>query len=182
MGPTKEASVADLHYRIGDATDPQPLRGEPMVIVHCCNDQGAWGSGFSGALSRKWPRAERAYRGQGGYWSSGAIKALGEAQVISLSSGLWVCNLVGQHGYLGWKNSLADQPYVRYWAIRRGLRTLARWLRDTSPEQSGVYGDASVHCPRLGCGLAGGRWEEVCPILQEELVDKGVDVCVYDLP
>lgn len=165
--------MADLHYRIGDATDPQPLRGEPMVIVHCCNDQGAWGAGFSGALSRRYPGiVEEEYRAWG-------ARDLGAIQVVKVSSGLWVCNLIGQNGYqeYNWKAGAGPRwhhPFVRYWAIRKGLRRLRDWAMTWVPP--------SVHCPRLGCGLAGGRWEEIEPILQEELVDRGIDVVVYDLP
>jgi hypothetical protein len=35
--------------------------------------------------------------------------------------------------------------------------------------------------PRIGCGLAGGRWELIDPIIDDELVTRGVDVTVYDL-
>ena len=61
---------------------------------------------------------------------------------------------------------------VRYDSIRTGLAKVAR-----------SYGraGASVHMPRIGCGLAGGRWEEVEPIVREELVAHGVEVTVYDL-
>jgi hypothetical protein len=41
---------------------------------------------------------------------------------------------------------------------------------------------ATVHMPRIGCGLAGGRWEEVGAIVEEELASRGVAVTVYDLP
>jgi hypothetical protein len=36
--------------------------------------------------------------------------------------------------------------------------------------------------PRIGCGLAGGRWEEVEPLVIAQLTDYGVPVRVYDLP
>jgi hypothetical protein len=35
--------------------------------------------------------------------------------------------------------------------------------------------------PRIGCGLAGGKWEEVGRIVEEELLNNGVAVTVYDL-
>jgi hypothetical protein len=34
--------------------------------------------------------------------------------------------------------------------------------------------------PRIGCGLAGGRWERVEPLVTAELTDRGVHVTVYD--
>jgi hypothetical protein len=41
---------------------------------------------------------------------------------------------------------------------------------------------ASVHMPRIGCGLAGGDWEVVGKIVEEELANTGVPVTVYDFP
>jgi hypothetical protein len=35
--------------------------------------------------------------------------------------------------------------------------------------------------PRIGCGLAGGRWEMIEPLVTEELERHGVEVTVYDL-
>jgi hypothetical protein len=37
---------------------------------------------------------------------------------------------------------------------------------------------ATIHMPRIGCGLAGGRWDEVELIINEVCT---VDVYVYDL-
>lgn len=34
--------------------------------------------------------------------------------------------------------------------------------------------------PRIGCGLAGGRWEEIGPIVEETLCEESVSVTVYD--
>lgn len=173
--------MSALRYRTGDATDPKPLANEPMVIMHVCNDQGAWGAGFSGALSRKWPEVERIYRSRPSY-ILGQISDLVE---VSLGT-IWVCNLVAQHGFqeYNWKAGAGPRwrhPYVRYWAIRKGLRALSVQILGALPWGPEPNQWASVHCPRLGCGLAGGLWEEIEPILQEELVDRGIKVVVYDL-
>jgi O-acetyl-ADP-ribose deacetylase (regulator of RNase III) len=40
--------------------------------------------------------------------------------------------------------------------------------------------EASVHMPRIGCGLAGGKWEEIEPIITDELTSQGIEVSVYD--
>ena len=39
---------------------------------------------------------------------------------------------------------------------------------------------ASVHMPRIGCGLAGGDWQLVGKMVEEELVSVDVPVTVYD--
>lgn len=39
---------------------------------------------------------------------------------------------------------------------------------------------ASVHMPRIGCGLAGGKWSRVEPLVMERLVKPGIAATVYD--
>ena len=36
--------------------------------------------------------------------------------------------------------------------------------------------------PRIGCGLAGGSWGQIEPLLEEHLAGAGFDVRVYHLP
>jgi hypothetical protein len=62
---------------------------------------------------------------------------------------------------------------VRYEAIRAGPKKVALEAHRLN---------ASVHMPRIGCGLAGGDWEVVRQVVEEELVRAGVPVTVYDPP
>ena len=155
-----------LNYRIGDATCPY---GEGnKVLVHVCNDVGAWGKGFVLAISKRWKEPEKQYR----QWSKGDIDMpfqLGNVGYIQVEADLWVANLIGQHGIRG----VAGIPPVRYGAIRDGLENVA----DFAPEKS-----ASIHMPRIGAGLAGGKWETIEEIIKEALVAQGQKVTVYDLP
>ncbi|EPJ40147.1 hypothetical protein STAFG_2811 [Streptomyces afghaniensis 772] len=34
--------------------------------------------------------------------------------------------------------------------------------------------------PRIGCGLAGGKWSRVEPLIEERLIRRGISVTVYD--
>jgi len=34
--------------------------------------------------------------------------------------------------------------------------------------------------PRIGCGLAGGKWTAIEPLIEQTLLVKGLDVYVYD--
>ena len=148
----------------GDATSPQA--SGPKVIVHCCNDMGGWGKGFVLALSRRWPEPERDYR----RWHrerAGNDFALGAARLIPVRPDTWVANVIGQHGT---RRGSAGPP-VRYEAIARGLVTVG---------DEAVRLGASVHMPRIGCGLAGGRWERVEPLVVAALSDRDVPVTVYD--
>jgi O-acetyl-ADP-ribose deacetylase (regulator of RNase III) len=155
-----------IHYVTGDAT--RPPAEEPAIIVHVCNDVGAWGAGIVLALSRRWAGPEERYRS----WHQGAESIpfeLGQVQFVQVEERTWVANLIGQHGI---RRRGATAP-VRYEAIREGLRRVA---------ERALAEGASVHMPRIGCGLAGGKWEEVERLIEDELGGKGVEVTVYDLP
>jgi hypothetical protein len=77
--------------------------------------------------------------------------------------------MIGQHGY----RPSPDGPPVRYEAIGTALSTLGDSALDLG---------ATVHMPRIGCGLAGGRWELIEPLILEHLVRRTIAVTVYDLP
>lgn len=156
--------MSSINYITGDATRPET---RPAIIVHVCNDVGAWGRGFVLAISRRWTEPERLYRS----WARGGEAQpfeLGKVQFVTVECGLVVANLVGQHGLC----RRGAEPPVRIGAIARGLRTVAVHARELG---------ASVHMPRIGCGLAGGTWREIGPVVARELVERGVDVTVYDL-
>ena len=153
-----------IQYVEGDAT--APIGAGPKIIVHVCNDQGGWGKGFVVAISKRWKAPEREYRAWHRRGSEPPFE-LGQVQVVPVADGLSVANLIGQEGM----RAKQGVPPIRYGAIAEGLaRVRAHALRE----------GASVHMPRIGCGLAGGKWEEILPILERELLAQGVDVTVYD--
>jgi O-acetyl-ADP-ribose deacetylase (regulator of RNase III) len=43
---------SEIFYMTGDAT--APVGEGQKLIVHVCNDIGAWGAGFVLALSKRW--------------------------------------------------------------------------------------------------------------------------------
>ncbi|MCM1949965.1 macro domain-containing protein [Streptomyces hydrogenans] len=157
--------MTEIAYVRGDATAP---RGKGVrIVAHVCNDLGGWGKGFVLAVSRRWPEPEAAFR----RWHRERAAndfGLGAAQFVQVAPHLWVANLVGQRGI---RTGRSTGVPVRYEAIDRALGRLA---------DKAVELGASVHMPRIGCGLAGGRWERVEPLVRERLVERGIPVTVYD--
>ncbi|MET9424498.1 macro domain-containing protein [Streptomyces sp. NPDC006540] len=156
--------MSGIRYVRGDATAPQ-AKGVKL-IVHVCNDLGGWGKGFVLALSRRWPEPEAAFR----RWHrerAGNDFALGAAQFVQVDRHVWVGNMVGQRGI---RTGSQGVP-VRYEAIDKALAQVA----DKALELG-----ASVHMPRIGCGLAGGKWSRVEPLIAERLTARGIAVTVYD--
>lgn len=156
--------MSEIIYIRGDATAPS-VKGV-KVIAHVCNDLGGWGKGFVLALSRRWPEPEAAYRAWHRDRASNDF-GLGAAQFVQVEPYVWVANMIGQRGT---RTGSKGVP-VRYEAIDAALGRLA----DKALELN-----ASVHMPRIGCGLAGGKWSRVEPLITERLVRRGIKVTVYD--
>lgn len=156
-----------ITYLTGDATDPK-VSGK-KVIVHVCNDVGGWGSGFVLSLSKRWPQPEATYRAWFKERDSEELEwppfAPGSTVFVPVDDDTYVANMIAQHG-VGRK----DGPPIRYDALEECLRDVEMWARDND--------HASVHMPRIGCGLAGGEWTKVAAIVERVFID--LDVYVYD--
>jgi O-acetyl-ADP-ribose deacetylase (regulator of RNase III) len=148
----------------GDATDPQASGAK--IIAHICNDLGGWGKGFVLAISRRWPQPERDYRRWHRERTSNDF-GLGAVQLVQVRPDLWVANMVAQHGI----RAGSGGPPIRYEAVEQCLGTVA---------DHALRLGASVHLPRIGCGLAGGRWERIEPLIVNTLCARDVSTTVYD--
>lgn len=153
-----------IQYIKGDATVPQ-AKGI-KIIAHICNDIGGWGKGFVLAVSKRWEAPEKEYRNWHRFRSKNNF-ALGEIQIIQVEKYIYVANMIGQKGIKTGSNGVP----VRYEAIEKCLETLSN---------EALSLNASIHMPRIGCGLAGGKWTEIEPIIERTLLNKSVEVFVYD--
>lgn len=153
-----------IQYLKGDATAPQ-AKGI-KIIAHICNDIGGWGKGFVLAISKRWEAPEKEYRNWYRFRNKNNF-ALGEIQVVQVEKYIYVANMIGQKGIKTGSNGVP----VRYDAIEKALEKLSN---------EALLLNASVHMPRIGCGLAGGKWEEIEPIIERTLLEKNVEVYVYD--
>ena len=131
---------------------------------------GGWGRGFVLAVSRRWPEPERHYRA----WyhfrkldlflqslarrtdkkfivTTGDFR-LGEVQLVEVLPDVHVLNMIAQEGL----HAGSKGPPIRYEALGACL--------EKADEMATSFG-ASLHMPRIGTGLAGGRWEHVEPLL-----------------
>ena len=153
----------DITYVKGDAT--QPFSKGSKIICHICNDIGGWGRGFVMAISSRWKEPEEKYR----EWHKFGINFnLGSIQLVPVDHDIWIANMIGQRG-IRTRGGIAP---IRYEAVRSALEEVSF---------KALSLDASLHMQRIGCGLAGGSWDVIGPIVKETTVDKGLRVFVYDL-
>ena len=148
-----------IKYIVGNAVYPE---GDgPKFIIHICNDEHGWDGVFVKALSERWSEPELAYRKHS--------CELGRCELVPVENDIAVINMVAQHGTIP-RN---DIPPIRYNVLEGCLE----FVRDAAMARG-----ASVHAPRIGAGLAGGKWHLIEELLLMKLVEEGVSVTIYDLP
>jgi O-acetyl-ADP-ribose deacetylase (regulator of RNase III) len=154
--------MKQIKYVKGNALEPV---GEgKKVIIHICNNYGAWGAGFVLAISKKWDLPEREYKSLGK-----AKQKLGNVQFVMVENDIIIANMIAQDGL---QMKEFDLPPVHYTALDICLQKVYRLAHSMN---------ASVHLPRIGVGLGRGRWDVIEFLLNDNLVKKDVDVVVYDL-
>jgi len=154
-----EDGFMQIQFITGDAADP--IGAGNKIIAHVCNDIGAWGAGFVLAISKRWPQPKAEYL------KSRGCLTLGTVSLVQVEPSIWVANMIAQRGI----RPEGGVPPIRYAALRQCLGILAVEARKLQ---------ATVHMPRIGCGLAGGKWESVEPLIR--IAIPNTEVFVYDLP
>jgi len=154
-----------IQYLKGDAT--QPRDSGKRMLVQIVNDKAiTWGRGFSAAVRRRWPLAQKDFTRW--VFERRPDFQLGNIHSIEIEESLNLTSLVAQHGY-----GPSLFPRIVYTALEQCLKKVA-----TQAKESG----SSVHMPRIGSGEAGGNWNIVSELIDETLCSRGIPVTVYDLP
>jgi hypothetical protein len=155
-----------INYLRGDALSRQSAG--PVVVAQVVNDATAnWGGrGFASGVRGRLPQVQDDFK----RWAqiNRAQFRLGNSRLSTVDADFSVFSMICQEGY-----GLSEQPRLRYGALQRCLVELAAAARKLS---------ASVQMPRIGAGLAGGEWEIIEELIEQEVVREGVSVTVYDLP
>ena len=125
------------------------------IICHQVNCMGKMGAGLALQIRKAYPEAYDTYMRD---YREGNLK-LGFTRLVKVTNYLAVANLCGQY-YYG-----RDKCYTDYGALRTCLRFIyeLKCLRNDTI-------DVPIYVPiGMGCSLAGGKWEIVEQIVNEEI-------------
>ena len=148
-----------IKYIDGDLLD-LASKGEFDVIGHCCNCFHSMGAGIAPQIKAKYPEAYAADCAT----NKGDINKLGTISFTEKTTPN-VVNLYGQYDYTGRRSGKMDLDYD---ALRSALKA-------TKEKFSGkIFG-----FPKMGAGLAGGDWEIIEKIIEEEMRGEYVTIVNY---
>lgn len=131
--------------------------GKFDVIGHGCNCFHSMGAGIAKAIKQSWPEALMADH----CTRYGDVNKLGTfSQLDTFETGdLTILNLYTQFKYT------SIQVDVDYDAVRKCMKTVKK-----------KYSGKRIGLPLIGCGLAGGDWNIVSKIIEEELSNEDVTI------
>ena len=136
------------------------------LLVHGCNAQGVMGAGVAKFVRLRYPLAYRLYRER--FDTEGLT--LGEIIPVVVEGTpeapvKVIVNAITQDAYG------TDRIQVDYAALAQCFRHVGELARRSQLE---------VHFPLIGCGLAGGSWDRVAPLIEQGLA--GVPAHLWTLP
>jgi O-acetyl-ADP-ribose deacetylase (regulator of RNase III) len=131
--------------------------GEFDVIIHGCNCFNVMGAGIAKQIAEKYPKASLADKET----LMGDAKKLSNWSTYILPNNQIIINLYTQ--YLPGKN-------LNEWALFLGFEKLLNYLLPIGKR---------IGIPAIGCGIAGGDWNKIFPVLTEIAKKAGHDLITY---
>jgi O-acetyl-ADP-ribose deacetylase (regulator of RNase III) len=149
-------------YVKGDATKPISF---PCIIAHITNDQGGWGIGFTGAITRQFGTDPREH-----YKRIQRIQSTGTTRsgycFIWEGHSVKIMHMVAQRGY----RSLDNPHPLHLGDLDKCLSILYKQAKDFN---------LSVHMPKIGIDIGGGNWNEIEPIIEK--YRNNIPTIIYEL-
>lgn len=145
--------------------------GCSIIVPHVCNNVNAFGAGFAGGISKYYPIVKENYH------LLGSKNILGYVQFVEVEKNptyghkLIFANMIAQDGTISRNN----QRPLHYGALAKTMYRVSEYLCMNFNDDHQVQ----IHCPKFGCGLAGGNWN----FIQELIADIWEDyrVIIYDI-
>lgn len=132
--------------------------GEINFMAHCCNMQNVMGAGIANKIKRRFPEAFHADH----RWFITKHKGYSNLSLAKIHGDRYIANVYGQVHY----NAKVKQLNEEY--LRTGLIQLAQCMNGAHDVLGLPY--------NMGCGLAGGNWNDVYKIIEEVFVNHQVKI------
>lgn len=126
--------------------------GQFDVIVHGCNCFNNMNAGIAGKIIRRWP----VVADYDNLTVRGDPAKLGTIGFVPIGNSQWIINAYTQFGYG------THRRQVEYGAVRSCMTKIFQAYEGDEKFRIGF--------PLIGCGLAGGDWDVVSRIIEDELL------------
>lgn len=133
-----------------------------IIVPHVCNNINLFGAGFAAAVAHHYPIVKENYHLLGNHFLK---NNLGYTQFIKVAQNnnghrLIFANMIAQNGTIS-KNNPRPLNYV---ALMKSMSRITTYINEN------FYGEdqkIQIHCPKFGCGLAGGNWNFIEELIKD---------------
>lgn len=149
------------------------LKCKCPVIGHQVNTIGVMGAGLALQIRRKWPNVFKEYNKYSAKFESHPDILLGTILITDTDNTSVigeVCNMFAQNMFINKSNPVA----TNYNALESCLYHLSKYCRDNNFKSVGLPYN-------LGCGLAGGDWNVVYPMIEKAFEDYEGTVEIWNI-
>lgn len=140
-----------ITYKVGDLIEESK---DYEIIVHGCNCFCKMGAGFAALIRKEFP----------------------EAYVIDCLTKIGDKEKLGTITYTQKTKPIIINAYTQYFYGRKGLYVDYEAVRQCMKRIKLQFAGQRIAMPKIGCGLAGGDWETVERIIEEELSNEDVTI------
>lgn len=138
------------------------------AYAHQCNCFCRMGRGIAPLLAKAVPGVRKV----DDMTAPGDKAKLGTVSFAAHSNGARVFNVYGQYHWHHYKVSPGRN--TDYGSLRRGLKAIKEIMEEAGAKTLGL--------PLIGCGLAGGDWDNVVlPMIYKIFENSGIDVTIFKL-
>jgi hypothetical protein len=136
--------------------------GCSIIVPHVCNNVNVFGAGFAAAVANKYPIVKENYHLLGPNFLR---NNLGHSQFVEVindkthGNSLIFANMISQNGTISSKN---PRP-LNYAALARSMTLVSKFILTKFDKDQRVQ----IHCPKFGCGLAGGNWNFIQELIKD---------------
>lgn len=145
--------------------------GSSVIVPHVCNNINAFGAGFAAGISKHYPIVKENYH------LLGLKNTLGYVQFVEVDKDpkyghkLIFANMIAQNSIISKSNT---RP-LHYGALVKSMYTVLSYIDTSFDKENKVQ----IHCPKFGCGLAGGNWQFINNLIED--IWSHIPVFIYDL-
>lgn len=146
--------------------------GSSVIIPHVCNNVNAFGAGFAGATASHYPIVKENYHMLGLNFLK---KNPGHSQFVNVYThaeyrhNLIFANMIAQNGLISENNK---RP-LNYAYLMKSMLNIKNYILANYKDSK-----IEIHCPKFGCGLAGGNWNFISDLIED--IWGGLVVVVYE--
>lgn len=144
------------------------INGTSILVPHVCNNINLFGAGFAGAVSKHFPIVKENYHLMGKF-------VLGQTQYVKVfhdkqyDHSLTFANMIAQNNVISTSN---PRP-LNYGALTESMISIKKFIVNNFDKDQRVQ----IHCPKFGCGLAGGNWIFIQELIKD--IWSNIPVLIY---